>query len=329
VVLGGAVVGGAAWLATGCSGWSPTEPFTRNSPEVDRAIGHLDAGDFPSAEQVLADYLGTGRCGDAGLGLPPKVRERPSGSFDLGLTLFYLAEKYGRRFGEEEVADAGPGQPEKQAERALEIECALIVAQAIANDPDAPIELRARAFYLAGNLEFMRQAYEEAVANYDKALQLVPGVPEEAGSDGIGRDAAWNRAIALRRLAAEDAGPPDAGPDAPPDAPPDAQPDSGDDGGDDGGEPDAGQDGGDDGGQPDAGNDGGPDDAGPDGGEDGGKQDDGGKPDQPDQPEDQAEPRPPERSRMLEDLRDAPTYQEEQAKQEALRQRRRRDMEDK
>ena len=48
--------------------------------------------------------------------------------------------------------------------------------------------------------EFLRAKYEEAVKEYDLALTLVPGLFEEAGGDGIGRDAAWNRAIALRRI---------------------------------------------------------------------------------------------------------------------------------
>jgi len=324
------VAGATSWLLTGCSGWDPSEPFTRNAPQVDEAIAKLDAGAFKPAEEVLADYLGTGRCGDAGIGLPPKVRERSSGGFDLGLTLFHLAEKYGQRFGDEELADGGPGQIELDEKRAVEIECAQIIVQAIAHDLDQPMNLRARAFYLAGNLEFLRQAYEEAVKNYDKALQIVPGVSPEAGGDGIGRDAAWNRAIALRRIQEKDAGQPDAEPDAEPDAQPDAEPDSGDDGGDDGG-----QDAGEDGGGPDAGDDGGDggkdggggDDGGADGGKDAGAEDSG-KP-----PPEQAKPPPetttPESSRMLDDLREAPTFQEEQAKKRAAQLRRRPVMEDK
>ncbi len=99
-----------------------------------------------------------------------------------------------------------------------------------------PIDLRARAHYLAGNLEFLRREYQSAVDAYDGALKLIPGLPNDAG-DGIGRDAAWNRAIALRRIEDEDkkkdAGQ-DGSPDAQPDAPPDAS-EGGDGGGSDGG----------------------------------------------------------------------------------------------
>ncbi len=327
-----ACLGGAAFSATaGCSGWDPTSPFERNAPEVDRAISELDAGQLESAEQALETYLGTGACSDAGIGLPDTVRQKPNGSFDLGLALFYLAERFGQRFGDEELADGG-GDEERLAElRSVEVECALTLVKAIGADPSVPADLRARARYLAGNLEFLRRRYEEAVKYYDQALAIIPGLHEEAGGDGIGRDAAWNRAIALRRIEdRKDAGP-DSPPDAPPDSPPDAPPDaedasdgnSGDDGGQDGGD-DAGQDGGgDDGGQDggdDAGQDGGGDDAGP---QDQGP-DVGGQP--PPAREEPVEARQDERT--LDQLEEAPTYQEEEAKNRAGT-RRGRGMEDK
>jgi hypothetical protein len=105
-----------------------------------------------------------------------------------------------------------------------------------AADSSVPIDLRARANYLAGNLEFLRREYRSAVEAYELALKLIPGLPEDAG-DGIGRDAAFNRAIALRREQ-EQKDRPDAAPDSPPpDAPP---PDAGQDGerGDSGNEDD-------------------------------------------------------------------------------------------
>src|SRR5262249_19193898 len=43
--------------------------------------------------------------------------------------------------------------------------------------------------------------YAEAVRHYDAALKLVPGIVD--GSDTIGQDAAWNRAIALERIEEE------------------------------------------------------------------------------------------------------------------------------
>ncbi|WP_437935459.1 tetratricopeptide repeat protein [Sorangium sp. So ce341] len=336
--LAAACLTGAAFsAATGCSGWDPTSPFERNAPAVDQAIRDLDAGNFESAEQALASYLGTGPCTDAGIGLPDAVRQKPNGSFDLGLTLFHLAERYGHRFGDEELADGGPEQEQNDALRGIEIDCALILVKAIGADPSVPADLRARARYLAGNLEFLRRKYEDAVTYYDQALAIIPGIFEEAGGDGIGRDAAWNRAIALRRIQEQqDAAPPDAEPDAPPDAEPDAGDDGGDqDAGDDGGDQDAGDDGGD----QDAGDDGGDQDAGDDGGDqdqspDAGPQDqppDAGPQDQPEPPREQPQEQPPtgrQDDRILDQLEEAPTYQEQEAKSKAGM-RRGRAMEDK
>lgn len=329
LLLGIACVAGAVTsLTTGCSGWNPTDPFSRHSPEVNEALARLDAGDFESAEEVLQSYLNTGPCGDAGIGLPPTVRERPNGSFDLGLTLFYLAEKYGRRFGEEEQADDDPEAMAQMAQRSLEIDCAQIVVKAIASDAKVPIDLRARAYYLSGNLEFLRRQYEEAVKQYDQALELIPGLGEDAGGDEVGRDAAWNRAIALRRIREQEDAGPDAEPDSSdgggdeqdgssePDAGEDASQDAEDDGGDGGGD-----DGGDDGGAPDAGDDEG--DGGDDQSSDGGAQDGGDAGSEPDAsapPPQQEQPTEPEQlqdtqmERILDQLEEAPTYQEEEAK---------------
>jgi hypothetical protein len=335
--LAAACLTGAAFsAATGCSGWDPTSPFERNAPAVDQAIRDLDAGNLESAEQALESYLGTGPCSDAGIGLPDSVRQKPNGSFDLGLTLFHLAERYGHRFGDEELADGGPEQEQNDALRGIEIDCALILLKAIGADPSVPADLRARARYLSGNLEFLRQKYEDAVTYYDQALAIIPGILEEAGGDGVGRDAAWNRAIALRRIKDQkDAAPPDAEPDAPPDAEPDAPPDAEPDAGDDGGDQDAGDDGGD----QDAGDDGGDQDAGNDGGDqdqspDAGPQDqapDAGSPEQPEPPREQPQQQPQtgrQDDRILDQLEEAPTYQEQEAKNKAGM-RRGRGMEDK
>src|SRR6185369_12146517 len=94
-----------------------------------------------------------------------------------------------------------PAEEQLAELRNTEVECALRVVLAIANEGDVPIELRARAHYLAGNLEFLRHAYAEAVRHYDEALKLVPGMVD--GGDTIGQDAAWNRAIALERIEEE------------------------------------------------------------------------------------------------------------------------------
>jgi len=300
--------------------------FLRNSPAVDDAIEQYDAGDAAAAAALLEKYLSTGACKGGELGVPQEVRDLPFAGFDLGLALFRIGETCGGRFGEEEAAGDAGLTPEAEADlsrRREEVDCALRVVRAIAGDGSVPIELRARAHYLAGNLEFLRREYRAAVNDYDLSLRLIPGLPEDAG-DGIGRDAAWNRAIALRRI--EDEAEQDAGADASPDAPPDAD-DAGDDSGDAGDE------------EEDAGEDAGPDSS--DGGDEGGSEDeqDGGD-DQSEQPdaggedagpepdaapsEQQAPPPEPQGNqdeRMLDMLERAPTLQQESAKNRALQRR--------
>jgi Ca-activated chloride channel family protein len=308
-------VGAAAVMSLmlGC-GWNPSRPFERQAPEVKLAVAVLDAGDAASAEGLLEEYLATGSCSDGGFGVPEKVRQRPFASFDLGLALFYLGERYGRRFGEEEKhGDAGPTPAEEQlAElRNVDVECALRVVLAVANELDVPIELRARAHYLAGNLEFLRHAYAEAVRHYDEALKLVPGMVD--ASDTVGQDAAWNRAIALERIEEEkkrDAGsdasgqpdrspPSDASHEKPP-PPPDGSPNNNEGGGND----DKG-----DGGRPPP--------------SDGGQGQDANEPQKQNQPQEagpppEPPPQPPpsvnQDERMLDMLESAPMFQQEDAK---------------
>jgi Ca-activated chloride channel homolog len=296
--------------ASGC-GWDPGHPFEREAPEVKRALEAIDAGDAGSAVGLLESYLGTGSCADGGMGLPDKVRQRPGASFDLGLVLFQIGERYGRRFGEEEVgrADAAPdpGEQELAELRSTEVECALRAVLAIANEPDVSIDLRARAHYLAGNLEFLRRQYEEAVRHYDEALKLVPGLPD--GGDAVGRDAAWNRAIALVRIedekkrdAGHDGSPPGDGGSPNKDASDDKKPDGGS-GPKDGGKNDPPKDAGDS--RPEAGN----------------QDADAPKPAPQEAGPPPSEPPPPQSGnqdeRMLDMLEGAPTLQHEDAKNRA------------
>ncbi len=245
------------------------------------------------------------------IGAPEALRTRPNGSFDLGLSLFKIGEAFGRRFGEEEVDGGDPADKEK---RAAQIDCALRIVQAIAADESQPIDLRARARYLEGNLHFLGGEYAQAVEAYDKALTLAPGM--EDGGDAVGRDAAFNRAIALRRIedkkdAGNDGGQPDAG---------DGGKSDGGDGGSDGGNDGDGGDGG--GGGGDAGDGG---DGGGGGGSDGGNDGGGGPDASPDagpqsQNDQDAAPPPPTRTqdeRMLDQLEGAPTFQQEAAKKMA------------
>jgi Ca-activated chloride channel family protein len=315
---------------TGCQ--SRDRVFSRHSPIVDQAIGALDAGDAAAASDALEQYLSTGKCEGGKLGTPDQVRKLPSASFDLGLALFQLGERFGRRFGEEEAGpDAGPEETATLGQRSEQVECALAVTRIVSTDRSVPVELRARAHYLSGNLEFLRKEYQAAISEYDQALTLVPGLAGDAG-DGIGRDTAHNRALALRRLEEQeknrDAGT-DSGSDAGPDATPDGGQDAGEDSGDSGtGDDDAGPDSGDSG--PDGG--GGGDSAGADatpdqgGGSEGGDGQDA-APEPPKQP-----PEPQQASqdeRVLDMLEEAPTLQEQEAKNRAGRRRVRGAMEDK
>ncbi len=296
-----------------CSSWDPSRPFDREAPPVKEAIIELDSGNAKGAAQTLEEYLSTGACKEGSIGLPDSVRRLPNGSFDLGLALFKIGESFGARFGDEEEGDAG--SDEVRQKRAAQVACALEIAQHVASDPDAPLDLRARARYLEGNLDFLGTDYEAAVRAYDEALQLEPGMVD--AGDPVGRDAAWNRAIALRRIddrkdAGNDAAPPDGGP--PGDGGSNSPPDSGrgDSGGDSGG-----------GGHPDAG-------GGGDSGSPPNEPDAGNEP-PPNEPD--AGPPPPSREnpdeRVLDQLENAPTVQEEDAKRRAANHRRVRGMEDK
>ncbi len=305
------------------------ELFMRDAPDVKQAVQALDAGDAGAAVSLLETYLSTGKCDNGSIGAPDSLRTRPNAAFDLGLGLFAIAERFGKRFGEDPPKAEGPeaeGEQAELAKRSAEVDCALRIVRMVSSDTSLPIELRARAYYLAGNLEFLRRDYQSAVASYDLALRLIPGLEPDAG-DGIGRDAAYNRAIALRRIEDQerDAGPPDAGPDSGP-------PDAGDDGGND--QPDGGDDQQKDGGGDDQQKDGGGDDQQKDGGPPQPKDqsgEDGGAPPPPQQEQKEQKQQPPvnQDERLLDLLEQAPTLQEHDAKKHAAEARGRPGMEDK
>ena len=298
------------WLMVGCAK-ERNQLWQRQSPVVDEAIAAYDAGDAGAAVSLLQQYLSTGKCEAGQIGAPDSVRSRPNAGFNLGLGLFKLGEQFGLVFGEEAPKGDAGESPEEQAaaeKRGSEVECALRIVRIIAADSSVPIELRARAFYLAGNLEFLRGDYESAVKGYDSALELIPGLPLDGG-DGIGRDAAYNRAIALTRIQDEKK---DAGPDAPPDAPPDSPPDAGDDGSPDSGSPDSGP------------PDGGKQDDSKDAGQDPSKKDepqgqDAGQPDAGQKPEPEKQsPSATQDERILDMLEKAPSVQQQDAKNRSL-----------
>jgi len=280
--------------------WNPSRPFDRHSPAVDDSIVLLDAGDAAASAATLEEYLSTGPCQDGNVGISNMLKKRPNGAFDLGLSFFGIAESYGIRFGNEE-ADGGLGEPQRSL-RGGQIECGLRVLRAFSQDSTLSTELRARAHYVEGNLLFLDQKYEEAVKAYDSALALVPGLFD--GGDEVGRDAAWNRAIALRRIDdRKDAG----------------QPDASSDGSSDASSNDASN--------PDSGSDGGGGDGGGNNNSDGGNQDSGKPPDPPPQQDGGPPPPPPKANqddRILDELENAPTVQQEMAKQAASKRKGRR-----
>jgi Ca-activated chloride channel family protein len=201
----------ALWqAASACNSPAVDRAFTRNAPEVDEAISDLEGHDAGAAERRLTGYLGLAPCREGTINASPALADKAQASFDLGLVLFRIGEKFGRRFGED------PGQAEEDAhllaKRSGEVACATSVVRELVARGALPIDLRAQAYYLLGNLEFLRREYEAAVASYDHALGLVPG-DDAPTALGVGRDAAHNRALALR-LRDESKPPPrpDAGP---------------------------------------------------------------------------------------------------------------------
>ncbi len=182
------------------NGWNPKRPFERNSPNVEEAIRQVEKGNLITASTILEDDLGTGPCKKGTLDLSKEVRERGDASFDLGIVLFRIAETFGKPFGEEEISMEEQSQDPKAEMRKDNVGCALILTLAIGSEETLSTELRARAKYLSGNLEFLRGNYKDAVGYYNEALLLAPGVPESSKGDILGRDIAYNRAIALLRL---------------------------------------------------------------------------------------------------------------------------------
>jgi Ca-activated chloride channel family protein len=193
-----------------CNSAALDELFTRNAPAVDEAIVALEARDAGAAEQHLTSYLGLAPCSDGTINATAALADRAQASFDLGLALFQIGERFGGRFGDD------PGRAREDArvlaKRSAEVSCALAVVRQLVERPSLPLELRAQAYYLLGNLEFLRREYEAAVTSYDRALTLIPG-DDAQSAPAVGRDAAHNRALALRLRDENEPPPkPDAGP---------------------------------------------------------------------------------------------------------------------
>ncbi len=288
-------------IVVACS-WDPRRPFEREAPAVREAIHEYESDAAPAAADLLQTYLSTGACAEGNIGTPDTLKERREGTYDLSLALFRIAEQYGAKFGEDpppspagmpEAPNATPG-----GDRAANIECALRVVRRIATDRDGAALLRARARYLEGNLLFLDGKFKEAVTAYDASLTLVPATASDSGAAEIAANAAWNRAIAKRRAEEEDEKKKDAGGDGGQDASPDS-------GNGDGGKKDQ---------EPDAGKN--PDGGGNDKNNDPDKKNDPPPPSSSQQPQ-----QPPPRSddRLLDQLENAPTVQQEVAKKHGKR----------
>jgi len=294
-----------AFASAACE-WDPARPLEHYAPDVDRALAVLDAGDASAAAHVLAEYLETNECTKGQIAISKALREKERAGLDLGLVLFHVAESYGKRFTEDDRAQAAAAS----GERGDHVTCALAVVRELGESGTAAD--RARAAFVEGNLLFFNGAYKDALEAYDRALAFAP--PAEGDDTSLGADVAFNRAIALAR-SKED--PPDAGDGGDPDgssndaASPDA---SGNDAGPEsdgstGDSPDAAPES-----QPDAGES--PPDAGtppPEARDGGDGQDSGAPPPPPEELADGGPSQPPPEAleRLLDDLERAPTVQEE------------------
>jgi Ca-activated chloride channel homolog len=201
--------------------------FTRYSPDVDQAVANLESKDAGDAHQGLSSYLSTGKCKAGEIGTPQSLRERPFAAYDLGLALFDLAERFGGRLGEPPPKQDDPNAAATLSRRSQEVDCALRITRLIAHDNTTELILRAKAFFLSGNLELLRHDYKNAVESYDEALRLMPGGVLTRGTTNseepdFGADAAFNRALALKLAEEQEKNKP-----KPPDAGPPPQPDGG------------------------------------------------------------------------------------------------------
>jgi hypothetical protein len=252
---------GLALVVPACS-WDLGKLFDREDPSVEQARALLRAS-YPSASASAASRGDAGgdatfdleparalleevvrfHCGDIGdAGNRQLVAERPGASLDLGLVMFRISELFGARFGDEEL-DPGNEQAQQRTTllRGRELDCARLLLERVALDPSTSSAMRLRARYLLGNFSLITRKYSDAIEAYDAVLVEHPAHGDDVGEvgaptddDAVARDAAWNRAIALRRLDAHD----DAGSDGG-----DSGDDAGNDGGGDGASGDSGSDG--------------------------------------------------------------------------------------
>lgn len=208
-----------ALLSLGCH--DVDELFKRESPLVADAINALSTKSPDRAVKLLTEYLETGPCEAGVIGAGERARNMGDASLDLALAFSALSTPK-TAAPQDPAAALAQGQlppqlspptpdpnapgglppgPEGQASppQIQNVDCALRILAPIGANLSHPVALRARAHYLAGNLELLRADYEAAVTAYDAAILLAPGVKKGVG-DPIGISIAYNRALALRLL---------------------------------------------------------------------------------------------------------------------------------
>jgi len=194
--------------------------FERKSPVVEDAILALSRGEHEQATKKLIEYLETGPCEAGVIGVGDRARKYADASYDLALTFASagapgadkkpdadkkapmdpsVALSQGQIPGLSPTPAAPPGAPPGQPEAPdPQLDCALRLLAPLGPNEALPTALRARALYLAGNLELARSQFEPAVSFYDQAILLAPGVDDPG--DPVGKQIAYNRALALRLL---------------------------------------------------------------------------------------------------------------------------------
>ena len=190
--------------------WDPSRPFDREAPPVKDAIAQLDAGDATAAARRSRSTCRPARARRGASACPTRCGGCRTGRSISGSRSFKVGESFGARFGDEEV-DAGLSDDVRQ-KRAAQIACALEIAQHVASDDDrAARSARARPIPRR-EPRFPRQpTTKRPCARTTRPWRSRPACSTRG--DPVGRDAAWNRAIALRRIedqkdAGNDAAPP-------------------------------------------------------------------------------------------------------------------------
>ena len=184
--------------------------FERESPAVNEAIDALKTTNGQEASQLLIEYLKTGPCEEGVIGAGERARQLGDASFDLALAFAALS---GPKLPAPSPLGSAPPQPltngptsnngpapnAPSPESLATIDCALRMLAPLGGNKELATALRARSYYLAGNLDLLREEFAAAVSSYDLALLLAPGAPEGQG-DPIGISIAYNRSLALRLL---------------------------------------------------------------------------------------------------------------------------------